>query len=467
MALAKNSHLHFLGIFGHARRGVAAAAKEMGYQVTGTDDGDSPPVDFLAQQGISWWSQPDAAHLDGVDQVIISGHTQPDHPEVVAAKEQAIPIVSFAQFVGEQTSGARTIVVAGTHGKTTTTSLITWIFECAGKHPDYLIGIKPHNFERSVRLTGSDWAVLEGDEYRAWQLDDRSKFEFYHPDILVVTNVEMDHPDFFADFAAIRDKFVGLAQAVRPGGRFLYNHDCPAEVFKAAGHGREYYDADTASRRGLDSPYWTVKKELEFTPDGLRLILVDQGTPLGTVEVPLYGVHNVQNTVAACGVALGEGIAFTDVKAALASFKGASRRFERVSPAGAAVTVIDDYAHHPTEVAATIAAAKQHFPGRVIVFYQPHTYSRTKELLKEYHQAFRQADAAFLAEIESAREAAKERTVSSADIAAGAGEQVAFVADRGELIDRLVAAAQPGDTILCMSVGGNEQLAQEVAGRTS
>lgn len=450
---------HFLGISGHAMRGVALAARDLGHEVTGTDEGAYPPgSDWLDEQGFTWWQQPNLAHLKGVHEIIVSGHTQPDHPELLAASQQGIPVRSFPELIAELTKKGRRIVVAGTHGKTTTTSLITWLLESAGRKPDFLIGIKPHNFESSVRLAGGKVAVIEGDEYRASQLDTLSKFAFYQPTVAVVTSIEMDHPDFFRDLGDITGRFREFIGTVPADGAVYYWQGSPVV--------REAVEGVTARVAGYDfaeAEWWA--DNVRYEPAGLRFTLMHHTEAVAELAVPLYGAHNVLNATAASAVALGEGMTVEELGHGMVTFKGASRRFERVTPEDAPITVLDDYAHHPTEVKTTIEAAKLHFGGRVIAIFRPHTYSRTKKLLKEYQGAFGAADEAFIAEIEAAREAKKAQTVSGADIAAKAGREVRYEPDRRALVEAIVAAAKPGDTILCMSVNGYEDLAQELASR--
>lgn len=460
MAESTSKHLHFLGISGHAMRGLALAARELGYTVTGTDEGAYPPgSDWLDEHEFTWWRKPAATHLKGVDEVIVSGHTQPDHRELAAAQKQGIPIRSFPELVAELTAREHRIVVAGTHGKTTTTSLIAWILEVAGRHPDYLIGIKPHNFDTSVRLAGAKVAVIEGDEYRSSQLDEIPKFLHYRPSVLVVTSIEMDHPDFYQDLDAITDRFGELTTAMPKTGRLLF--------WQGSEHARELGGKfrGEAESYGLADADWSAE-HVRFEPEGLRFALKHHRETLGELVVPLFGEHNVLNAIAAAAVALEEGIPFEVVQRALADFRGTSRRFDRVTEPGDPVLVLDDYAHHPAEVQTTIRAATLHFPGRVIAVFKPHTYSRTKKLLKEYQKAFGDADLAFITEIESAREQGKAAGVSGADIAKGAGKTVRYTAKRKTLLEAVRKAVRPGDTVLCMSVSGNEDFAQAVAAAT-
>lgn len=446
-------HIHILGIAGHAMAGVALAASKLGYKVTGTDEGAYPPMsNWLTKQGITYWTEPDATHLEGVTMLVLGGGVKPHHPELMAAQDQKIEIKSYPELVSELLGKARRIVVTGTHGKTTTTSLITWILESAGKKPDYLIGIKPHNFDASVRLEGAKLAVLEGDEYRSSQLDARSKFSHYKPDVAIITAIEHDHPDLFPDLASVVDRFEGLVKGLPEDGQLIYcnNFDIVRGVAAQSSAPSESY-----SEEADWEPHNVV-----FDEAGIHFDLVGKGETLGRLDVPMYGEHNVLNAVAAAAACLGEGVTFEALTKACKRFKGASRRFERVSKKDAKITVIDDYAHHPTEAETTIDAVKKHFDGRVIAIFRPHTYSRTLGLLAEYQRAFDDADLAIICEIEGAREGHLEGEVSGADLAKGAN--AVYLDDRDAIIKRVISEVKPGDVVLCMTVNGYHELAEEL-----
>jgi UDP-N-acetylmuramate: L-alanyl-gamma-D-glutamyl-meso-diaminopimelate ligase len=450
------SKLHFLGIAGSTMAGIAAAMVKRGYSVTGTDPGAYPPTtDWLDAQGITWWRQPDATHLDGVDTVVMSGGTPLDDVELVAAQERGLPVKSYAEFVGELVADKHQIVVAGTHGKTTTTALIAWLLEAAGRRPDFLVGIQPHNFDTSVRLGDSAVVVLEGDEYKASSIDERSKFSYYRPATLVLTALEMDHPDLFKDIGEIRRRFRELVGALPANGWLLAADDAPElkTVAEAAPCPAESYG---------EAGDWQATG-LRFEPTGLAFDVQHVGQPVGHFAVPLYGRHNVMNATAAIAAALGEGLTATEIQTGLRGFLGAARRFAIVSAPHAKVTVVDDYAHHPTEIATTIEAAKLHFGGRVIAVVRPHTYSRVQELLPQFRTAVATADLAFITDIEAAREKPAAATVSAEDISRDQGDQVVFEPDRAQLIQRVVAAAQSGDVVLSMTVSGYDGLAAELA----
>ncbi len=439
--------------------GLALAAKQRGFKVSGLDETAAPPMsDWLDEHNLSWARQFEAHQLRGVDTLVISGaHGGDDHPVIVAARKHHIRIISFAQLFGELTADKRVIAVSGTHGKTTTTAFITWVLETAGRRPDYLVGIRPFNFDASSRLDGSETVVVEADEYKASTLDSTSKFSYYHSNVLVITSIEHDHPDVFPDLASTVERFKQVTQALPANGRLVAWSGSSTVMAVAAEAPCEVitYGTEDSDFRARNVAYLPAGIEFDLeTPDGL----------LGRLAVPLYGRHNVLNALAASAVVLGEGLTFNHLLDAAASFKGAFRRFNLVSPSPSQVTVIDDYAHHPTEVATTIEAARLHFRrGRLIVVFRPHTYSRTKTLLSDYQQVFGQADYVFITEVESAREAANAKTVSGADIVAGLPATAVFEPDRAKLVERIVALAEPGDVVLCMSVSGYENLAPELA----
>ena len=452
-------HLYFIGIAGHAIRGLALAARELGYRVSGLDETAVPPgSDWLDQQKIPWARAFSAAQLDDVKAVIVTGaHVSDDYPAIVEARRRGIPIKSYAQLLGELTAGEHVIAVAGTHGKTTTTSLIAWLLEAAGRHPDFLVGIRPFNFDSSVRLTGSKVAVVEGDEYKASNLETKSKVQYYHPDALVLTSVEHDHPDMYPDLDAVIQRFREVVAAIPETGRLIAwaEHDTVTKVAAAANCSLITY--------GLESGDYTAR-DVAYLPSGIEFDVLRGHEVLGRVATALYGEHNVLNGLAAVVACLGEGLSIGQIIKGAASFKGAYRRFNLITPADAPITVVDDYAHHPSEAATNIEAAKLHFPGRrVVVVYRPHTYTRTAALLPEYQRAFDQADLVYITDIEGAREAGKTPNVSGNDIVQALKMPALYAPDRAELLRRLKVDARTGDVILCFTVSGYDNFAQELA----
>ncbi len=449
--------LFFLGITGHTMRGLALAAKQLGYEVSGSDEYSYsvPGEDALDTTGIAWGKQADPSLLKGVDTLIISGGTAADDAMVAAARQQNIAVKSYAEFVGELTKSKRRIVIAGTHGKTTTSSLVAWLLESAGRQPDYLIGVRPHNFPSSVRLSDSRVMVLEGDEYKASALDGHSKFWFYRPDVLVVTSLEMDHPDMFENLAAIQGRFRELLQAMPIDGMLVY--------WKGSEALRDVADGLGIAAQSYGEGGDIQVDHVSFSATGISFDLYNNEKYIGHFAAPLYGRHNVNNSMAAVVVALGEGLAIEEIQEGLQTFRGAARRFDVVSPPQAEIRVVDDYAHHPSEIATTIEAARLHFSGRVVAVVRPHTYSRVKELLPGYREAVQGADISFVTDIESARESEGTTDISGADITRDNGAHVYYEPDRTKLVERIREAARPGDVVLSMTVGGYDGLAAELA----
>ena len=458
--------LFFIGIMGHAMRGLAYAAQQRGDEVSGWDpsqENEAVGYRWLTDHEIKWNNEIDFELPPDIDEVIISGGTGPDDLRTVAAQQRNIPVVSFAEFLGDLTTGKHVISVAGSHGKTTTTSLIAWLLEDAGRHPDFLIGIQPFNFDASARIEGADVVVIEGDEYKASSLDNRSKVELYHPDVLVLTSLEMDHPDVFRDLAHITDRFQLIVNAVPATGSLVIW----AESEAVMGVIKQSTSKAKVVTYGLSAGD-VLAGDVAFEPGGIAFDLIVGSNMLGRLTVGLYGRHNVLNSLAAAAVALGEGLSFDEIRTGAATFKGAYRRFNVLTEVDTPITVIDDYAHHPTEVATTIEAAKLHYPGRrLIAVFRPHTYSRTRTLLPEFQNAFGDADVAYITDVEGARESGQEATVSGADVVEGIGAKAVFEPDRTRLIERIVADAKPADVILCMTVSGYEGLAGELASQVN
>ncbi len=454
----EHQHILFIEIAGHAMRGVALAARQRGNTVTGLDEKAVPPgSDWLDEQEIKWTRTPNLKLLDGIDLVIISGATQADYPLLKEARRRQIPVVSFAQYLGDLTRGKHVITVTGTHGKTTTTSLITWLLESAGHTPDYLIGIRPFNFPSSARLEDAPTFVVEGDEYRASHLDPRSKVQYYHSDVMVLTSVEHDHPDVFANLEAVSDRFKEVVAAIPAAGRLVAWAESPAvlDVAEAAKCPVVTY--------GLEAGDY-IARDVAYQPGGIEFDIQHAGRILGRVAVPLYGRHNVLNVLAAVAVARGEGLTMEQIVAGAATFRGAFRRFNVLTPKSAPVAIVDDYAHHSTEVATTLEGARLHFKGRrVVAVFRPHTYSRTVALLSQYQRSFGNAAVAYITGIEGAREAAMEHTVSGLDIVSGLKTPALYVPDRADLVARLKLDSRPGDVIVCMTVSGYQKLAEELA----
>ncbi len=454
-------HAHFLGICGYAVSGLALVAQEMGYQVTGSDEDAYPPTtDLLTGAGIAWRNGHDPENLVrwGIPDVVVQGNqVRADNPEAQAARSRGLRLVSEAEFYHELTRDRLRIAVCGTHGKTTTASLLAWVLEVAGRSPGYRLGITANNFGRSAALGRGREFVFEGDEYTTSAADSRPKFYHFHPQIAIVTNIELDHPDVYPDFPRYRAAFE-LLPAILPADGLLviWSGDKTAvDVARSARCPVQTYALNGAAD-------WHAEG-VSHAADHTRFRVVRQGEAFLTARTALAGAHNVLNCLAAVAVAAYLGIDSGSIGRAISTFRGASRRFELVGTA-AGVAVIDDYAHHPTEVRAMIAAARARYPtARILAIYVPHTFSRTRALIDAYSTAFQGADLALIGPIEPARERHLTHTVSADALverlrAAGPAERVDSAEQAAE---RAAGAARPGDVILCMSVRGFEGVAQK------
>jgi UDP-N-acetylmuramate: L-alanyl-gamma-D-glutamyl-meso-diaminopimelate ligase len=457
------AHAHFLGICGYAVSGLALVAKEMGYTVTGSDEDAYPPTtDTLTAAGIPWRNAHEAENLKrwGTPDVVIQGNqVRADNVEAQAARRMGLRVTSEPEFYYELTQERLRIAVCGTHGKTTTASLIAWILEDAGRKPGYRLGITAKNFDRSAAMGTGPEFVFEGDEYTTSAEDPRPKFYHFHPEIAVLTNVELDHPDVYPDLPSYRAAFELLPRHLPASGLLVA---CADDTLAMEIAGQAVCPVQTY---GIASSVADWRAEgIEFDAESTRFQVVRAGSPWLAAHTELAGRHNVLNTLAAVAVAAHLGLAPEQIGQGVRTFHGASRRFELVGEA-AGVAVIDDYAHHPSEVRATIAAARARYPqARVIAIYVPHTYSRTHALLDAYGDAFAGAELALIGPIEPARERHLAHTVSAGEVAARAQTHT-----RAEVVDsakaaaaRAAATARPGDVVLCMSVRGFDRVALKV-----
>jgi UDP-N-acetylmuramate: L-alanyl-gamma-D-glutamyl-meso-diaminopimelate ligase len=461
MSTVAPRHVHFLGICGYAVSGAALVAKQLGYLVTGSDEDAYPPTtDTLTRAGIPWVNHHAPGNLDmggTPDLVVVGNQVRTGNVEWEEAVRRGLPITSEAEFYGELTRERVRIAVCGTHGKTTTSSLLAWMLECAGMSPGFRLGVTSRDFGVTARLGDGAPFVFEGDEYTTAPWDARPKFLHTHPFAACVTRLELDHPDVFPSFEAYRAPFVELAESMPPDGVLALCADDPECVGL-----QPHASCRTVLYGAGENAGWRA----QITGSGGELqeftITRHDGVQLPPVRLALPGLHNVLNATAALILADAVGAPLQPCVEACATFQGASRRFE-ILGSGDGVTVVDDYAHHPTEVAATIGAGRQRFPdGRLLVVYVPHTFSRTLALLDDYAEVFRGAGTLLLGPIEPARERHLSGTVSSNDVATRVRgvEDVRLVTTSDEALAIILAEARPGDAALCLSVRGFDDLAK-------
>ncbi|HTA72639.1 MAG TPA: UDP-N-acetylmuramate--L-alanine ligase [Gemmatimonadaceae bacterium] len=422
---ADSRPIHFIGIAGAGMSALADLFARRGARVTGCD----------ASTGGH-----DPAHLQGVRAVVVSSAIRHDQPEVVAAHQAGLPVIRRAEALAEAVAGGTVIGIAGTHGKTTTTVMTTEALTAAGKAPTGVVGGRVAEWGGNLRFGGLDLFVVEADEY------DRS-FLALTPTIAVVTNVEADHLDIYRDLDDIRSAF---ATFVRPARWIILCADDPGANTLPTPNTAEIlrYGVTSSDAR-------LAALDVTLTATGSTFAVAYDGDRLGAVELHVPGVHNVRNALAAIACGIAEGVPLDAMRPGLAAFHGVERRFQRLGEARG-VTVVDDYAHHPTEIRATLDAARAAFPGRrIVVAFQPHLFSRTRDFASDFGRALAKADVIFLTEIYPAREQPLPGVTSEliAKAAADAGRPVAWRGNRGDLAGALAAAVRGGDVVLTLGAG--------------
>ena len=453
-------HVHFLGICGYAVSGAALLAQQLGHTVTGSDEHAYPPVsDIVTAAGIPWENRHDPANLDrwGLpDLVVVGNQVRPLNDEWLEAKRRGLPLSSEVEFFVSLTEGRLRLSVCGTHGKTTTSALLIHMLDRCGMDPGFRLGSTSLDVGGSARL-GTGPFVFEGDEYTTAPWDRRPKFLHMRPVAACVTRLEWDHPDVYPSPEAYRTPFVELASAMPRDGLLVLCGDDPDALSlreQAACPVTVYGEGEGAG--------WRVTR---LGDDGAVQRFRIDGPELEIPEVALTfpGRHNALNATAALALAGFAGAPIPECVAACADFRGPARRFEILGTAGG-VTVVDDYAHHPTEAWAAINAARARYgQARIIAVHTPHTYSRTLTLLEDYRRSFEEADVVVLGPIEAARERGQAATVASADVAARVtGREVHLVGGSGEGVELLLRLAEPGDVIVVLSLGGFDKIARRV-----
>lgn len=449
MNFGRVRHLHFVGIGGAGMCGLAEILQKEGLQVSGCDLTASETTARLNALGVPCQVGHDPQHLEGVDVVVVSSAVPTSNPEVQAAARQGIPVIRRAEMLGEVSRLKWTVAVAGTHGKTTTTSLSGFILTQAGLDPTVVVGGRVHFLGAHARLGHSEYLVCEADEF------DRS-FLALHPVIAVITTVEAEHLDTYGTVAAMEEAFLEFANSVPFYGAVVACLDDPGVRRLLPRIRRRTLTYGFTSQADLSARLFAL------TPQGARAQLVFSGKELGELHVPLLGRHGLANAMAATAVALEMGVPFPTVAQAVSSFSGVARRFEIKGEVNG-ITVVDDYAHHPTEVVATLQAARQRFPGRrLVVVFQPHLFSRTQAFAREFGEALLEADVAFVLPIYPARETpipgVSAQLVVDAAHAAG-HRRVAALPSLKEAAASLPQMLEAGDVVLTLGAGNVVELA--------
>ncbi len=428
---APGSAVHIIAIGGVMMSAIARLLAARGYRVSGSDQQPSEYTDALRDEGLTVHigHAPEQVPADCA-LVAISAAIPDENPEL-RGQAARIPVMTRADVLGEVVNSRQGVAVAGTHGKTTTSGLTAVLFESAGLRPTFLVGSTVTNYRTNCRPGDGPWVVIEADEYAR-------AFLALEPQIAVVTNLEPDHPDIYEDFEDLAATFRQFVSQVRPDGLLLLGADCPAALALAPScpaRVQRYGFADDSDWRILDlQPDGPVRFRLR-APDGSE----------HRVTTRLFGRHNAQNATAGIAAAVRAGVPVAEACRLVEAFLGTGRRFEQLT--SGPIRVIDDYAHHPTEVRATIAAARQ-LGGRLRVVYEPHQYARTRELIDDYAGVFDDADETLVCDIHAARETDRSG-VSSADVArvgGGAAAGVSAVGSAEAAFEQLTASAGDDET---------------------
>jgi len=454
--------IHFIGICGYIMSAAAVMLKKMGYKITGSDQDAYPPgTEMIDKAGIKWFRKYSSSNLDSPDLVVVGNHIKSDNSEAQTAIKKKLAVVSLPELIAKIFADKKRIVIAGTHGKTTTSSLIAWVLETANLNPSYLIGGIMQNTDQGFKLGKGDFFVIEGDEYRTAFFDQRPKFFHYKPDIAIFTTCEFDHPDYFESFLEVKKVFLKFLNLVPEEGLIILGVD-DSDIFKIQkGVDRpkiSYGLNEKAQCRGFDIEYGTPAK--------FKVRIGDEF--LGEFKIFLPGKINIQNALAAIAVAHHLGIDIEKIQKGISSFKGVKRRFEIVGQVKG-VAVIDDYAHHPTKIRKTLAAARTRYrKNKIYCIFEPHTYSRTKTLLVDYAQAFKQADEVVIAKLMPSREAGQKPSISSQEVVRAIkkyNSNVKLIPQSLKILEYLVGEVRKGDVVIIMSVGGLDNLAQKLVER--
>ena len=442
-------HVHFVGIGGAGMSGIAEVLATQGYRVSGSDLAESAVTRRLAGMGIGIAIGHASHNAQGADAVVVSTAVASDNPEVAAARERGVPIVPRALMLAELMRLKQGIAVAGTHGKTTTTSLIASVLAEGGLDPTFVIGGRLLSAEANARLGQGDFLVAEADESDA-------SFLYLTPVIAVVTNIDADHMETYDhDFARLTRAFVDFVQRLPFYGVAVLcaDDDTVRTVAQSI--------AKTTVTYGLSGDAQLRARDVRNEGGRMRFVARSADAPDLEVDLALAGVHNVRNALAAIAIGREVGVPDAAIACALASFKGVGRRFQRYGdvplPGGGRFTLIDDYGHHPVEMEATIDAVRGSFPGRRLVLaFQPHRYTRTRDLFEDFARVLSTVDALVLADVYPAGEApivaADGRALARAVRVAGKVEPV-FVETIAQMPDALRAIARDGDVVLTMGAG--------------
>jgi len=449
----KIQHIHFIGIGGIGMSGIAEVLLNLGYKVSGSDQKRSPITQRLTKRGARIHYGHKASHIEGAHVVVISSAVRVGNPEWVMALEKGIPVVPRAEMLAELMRLKYAVAVAGSHGKTTTTSLIANVLYHGKLDPTLVIGGRVKSFRSNAKLGKGEFLVAEADE-------SDGSFMKLTPTLAVITNIDPEHLDHFHHFDELKKAFVDFANKVPFYG----------VVVVCADHPTLQEIAPRIKRRtvtyGLGENADFCAKNISFEGLQSHFDVYRRGEKLGRVKLKLAGLHNVYNALASIAIGCELEISFTQIRKGLENFKGIERRLETLYR-GKDTLVMDDYGHHPEEVKATLKALRNAFPDRrLVTLFQPHRYTRTRDLFDEFVQAFDQTDLLFLTEIYAAGEDPIEGVSAQKLVEAlhtKRNGSVSYSVDKDLLVEELLKVMQPGDVILTLGAGDIVKVGRKIA----
>jgi UDP-N-acetylmuramate--alanine ligase len=446
-------NIHLIGIGGTGLSAIARVLIEKGYLISGSDRALSPLAQKLQAEGVKVMIGHKAENIHGADLIVRSSAVTDDNPEVQAALAAGIPVLKRADFLDQLMTGQKCIAIAGTHGKTTTTAMIAWMLSALGEDPSFIIGGVLKNLNTNARAGKGAYFVIEADEYD-------HMFLGLTPEIIVVTNMEHDHPDCFPTPEIYRQAFVDFVQRMPPQGILIAcaENDGSASLAQTARKsGYQVFSYGAGVENSYQAQNLLVNQKGGFDFDAFSNIPESQSSLMAHLSLQVPGKHNVFNSLAALAAAHRLNLPLDKAAQALGEFSGAGRRFDIVGEVNQ-ITLIDDYAHHPTEIRAALAAARSRYPTRRIwAIWQPHTYSRTQSLFSEFITAFSDANRVIVTEIYAAREPVQ--NFSAAQLVESMPHPSAkFIAGIPAVSQYLIENLQPDDVVLVLSAGDADQI---------
>jgi len=450
-------HYHFVGIGGIGLSAIAKVLLEQGHQVSGSDLKLSPTALALAERGATVHEGHNAVYLGQADVLVASSAVPFNNPEIIAARQRGIPVMKRGRLLGQMMAGRMSVAVAGTHGKTTTTSLIAHTLAALGQDPTFIVGGVLGNLGTNAQAGAGPHFVIEADEYD-------HAFLGLCPQIAVVTYLEHDHPDCFPTIEDVEASFRQFLTQVPSDGCIIGCGDVPRvarllQEWRARSSRPEIWTYGLAARSD-----WRAVDLVVNEQGGHEFAVLQGERAEGRFRLPIPGVHNVRNALAAVAVAHRLGLNLQQVAGAMATFQPTARRFE-LKGIAAGVTVIDDYAHHPTEIQATLTAAREQFPNRKLwTVFQPHTYSRTKALMDDFAASFDDADHVIVLDIYPAREAAADfPAITAASLTARmAHPDAQHIGSHEKVVSYLLEKLETGDVLLTLGAGDGYLIGERV-----